>query len=267
MKISKSLAAIKKELRGLDQIEDASHEVTRKSHVIAVMDREADFYELFAKQRAHKRTDILVRAQPNRKLHQEQQDKLFASLMSQEPEAGEVSITIDAQSMRKKISKAPGNPGRKKRIAHCEIRFRELCLKPTLKGKGQEKLVLWGVSIEEKDPEEGAEPVSWKLLTSIKVKDKETALQMLEYYQQRWKMEDFFRVLKSGCKIEKTAFRTRERIERMTAIMSVVAWRMMLMYLLGREVPDSDPKIRVRDDELSFLKRTIFTRTKKSSHP
>jgi hypothetical protein len=51
-------------------------------------------------------------------------------------------------------------------------------------------------------------------------------------------IEDFHRVLKSGCGIEQVAHNTAERIRRAIVINLVIAWRIMLMTLLGQEIPD-----------------------------
>ena len=56
----------------------------------------------------------------------------------------------------------------------------------------------------------------------------------MRHYLQRWRAEDFFRVLKSGCKVGHLAFRTADRLERAIAINAVIAWRLMVMTLLGR---------------------------------
>ena len=66
-------------------------------------------------------------------------------------------------------------------------------------------------------------------------------------------MEDFFRVLKSGCRAEHLGFHSAERHERALAIQAVIAWRLMLMTLLGREVPECDAELLFSDAELRFL--------------
>ena len=67
-------------------------------------------------------------------------------------------------------------------------------------------------------------------------------------------MEDFFRVLKSGCRIEFLLFRTAERLQRAIAINAVIAWRIMVMTLLGRQVPDCEPQLMFADQQLEFLR-------------
>ena len=76
---------------------------------------------------------------------------------------------------------------------------------------------------------------------------------MVGFYLQRWRIEEFFRALKSGCKIEQLAFRSAERMQRAIAINAVIAWRIMLMTRLGRQVPNCQAELMFSDHELLFL--------------
>ncbi len=66
-------------------------------------------------------------------------------------------------------------------------------------------------------------------------------------------MEDFFRVLKSGCKVEKLSLRTSMRLERAITIYCVIAWRILLLVLLGRLVQELDADIYFTETEVRFL--------------
>ena len=75
----------------------------------------------------------------------------------------------------------------------------------------------------------------------------------MRWYVLRWRIEDWHRVLKSGCRIEDLAHKTAERLRRVIAINLVIAWRIMLMTLLGREVPELPAEILFSDIELRTL--------------
>ena len=53
----------------------------------------------------------------------------------------------------------------------------------------------------------------------------------------RWRIADWHCVLKPGCRIERIAYENAGRVRRAIAINLVIAWRIMLMTLLGRETP------------------------------
>ena len=91
------------------------------------------------------------------------------------------------------------------------------------------------------------------LLTTVKIESADVAIECIRWYCLRWRIEDWHRVLKSGCQIEKKGHKTAERLKRSIAINMVIAWRIMLMTLLGREVPGLPPEVLFTDLELEVL--------------
>ena len=73
------------------------------------------------------------------------------------------------------------------------------------------------------------------------------------WYCLRWRIEDWHRVLKSGCAIEALAHKSRTRLERAIAIRLVIGWRIMLMTLLGRTCPTLPAEILFSDIEIEVL--------------
>ena len=226
-----------------------ARELTRRTRLVAVTDREADFFALFDEQRRYGRIDLLVRAQPDRCLEGPARE-LFPALAAGPP-ASCLEIEIEGLTARPKASGPPTRPVRQKRLAVCELRFRRLTLPPTR--RGLEPVDLWCVHLVEAAPLLGEEAVQWRLLTSLPVEDADAATEIVRHYWQRWRIEDFFRVLQSGCRVEHLAFRTADRLQRAVAINSVIAWRLMAMTRLGRQVPDCAAELLFTDSELSFL--------------
>ncbi len=213
------------------------------------MDREADFFELFDAQRRLGTVDVLVRAKHDRRLGTGV-EKLFATLRNA-PADGHVEIDIARVSERPKSSRKPARPARSARVVRAEVHYRELTLPPTI--EGLEPVTLWVVHVRETVPPEGEKPVEWFLLTSVRVECLDAALEAVGHYLRRWRVEDFFRVLKSGCRAENLGFHSAERLERALTIQAVIAWRLMLMTLLGREVPECAAEFLFSDVELRFL--------------
>ncbi len=96
-------------------------------------------------------------------------------------------------------------------------------------------------------------PVEWFLLTTIDIKAVEDAVNCVKWYCLRWRIEDWHRVLKSGCRVENIAHKTAERLRRAIAINLVIAWRIMLMTLLGRETPKLPAEVLFSDLEIEVL--------------
>ena len=69
------------------------------------------------------------------------------------------------------------------------------------------------------------------------------------------RIEDCFRVLDTGFGAQRTAFRTAVRPQRDVAIKSVIAWRLMVLTLLGREVPEQEAELPSTDPESELSAR------------
>ncbi len=222
-----------------------------QTRLCSVMDREADFFELFDEQRRHPRVDLLVRAKHNRTLDGEPR-KLFAAVR-QAPVAARVQVPVPRQSARPKRAKQQARPQRAARTATLAVRYQAVQLRPPPAHRDKAPIALWVIHAVEEHPPPGAEPVEWFLLTTLDIASPDDAVQCLRWYCLRWRIEDWHRVLKSGCRIEALAHQTAERLRRAIAINLVIAWRIMLMTLLGRETPDLPAEVLFSDLELRVL--------------
>ena len=123
--------------RWLDRFSDvarAGREVTGRTRIIHVCEREADCFELFDHQRRHPRVDLLVRAMYDRVL-EPRASKLFATMSAGDPD-GLINVEIDGLAARPKSSRNKARPARRKRLATCEMRFRRVTLPATETMKG-----------------------------------------------------------------------------------------------------------------------------------
>ena len=75
----------------------------------------------------------------------------------------------------------------------------------------------------EENPPPGEKAVEWLLLTSLELKDGITALDIVRYYQLRWQIEIYFKVLKSGCRIEELQLANIDRLKNCIAMYMVIA--------------------------------------------
>jgi hypothetical protein len=113
---------------------------------------------------------------------------------------------------------------------------------------------------EETPPVDGSKPVEWMLLTTIAIENADAAIQVLGYYAKRWRIEDWHRILKTCCRVEEPAHRDSECLMRLVAINMVIAWRIHLMTLLGREVPQLPMELLFSDLEIAVLSRYCQSR-------
>lgn len=202
------------------------------TRMINVGDREGDVYELFqeairAKEVFSASPDVLIRASWNRKL-QNQDSYLWEFL-----DAREVAGTVEIELAR--------NHQRSARRAVLDLRYAQVQLRPPRRCMEAEKLqplTLWAVYAEETKPPKGEEPVSWMLLTTVEIPDCSQAMEALRWYVRRWLIETYFKVLKSGCQIEERQLQAEHRLVNCLAVDCIVAWRILFLTMIGRELPD-----------------------------
>ena len=116
--------------------------------------------------------------------------------------------------------------------------------------------------LEPSAPEE-TKPLEWFLLTTCAIDSIDDAQACLRWYGLRWRIEDWHRVLKTGCRIEDLAHHSAERLERAIAIKLVIAWRIMLMTLVGRACPELPAEVLLSEVEVTVLNAfAIQTRIK-----
>ena len=198
--------------------------------VINIGDREADSYELFLHHRELRAQgagshELLMRCQHDRQLTHDH-DGLFSHLQKQ-PVAAHWSVEV------------PRRPGQKARSATLAIRFTQVRFAPPAhqaKYRGQtEAITLWAVSAQEENPAPGREAICWRLLSTQPVADAAAAITQVRRYSQRWQIELFHKILKSGCRIEERQFESAERIRRCLVLDVIVAARILGMSRAGRD--------------------------------
>jgi hypothetical protein len=119
------------------------------------------------------------------------------------------------------------------------------------------------VLVSELDPPLGVEPIEWLLLTDLPIDTIDEVLCIVDYYGCRWHIEIYFRVLKSGCKVEESQLERGSRFEPYLALNMIVAWRVMYVMMLGRECPDLPCDVVFDDDEW----KAVYATVKKEAPP
>jgi hypothetical protein len=119
------------------------------------------------------------------------------------------------------------------------------------------------VLVTEPNPPQGAEPVEWLLLTSLPIDTIDQVLMIIRYYCGRWHIEIYFRILKSGCKVEESQLETAERFVPYLALCMIVAWRVQYVLMLGRDCPDLPCDVAFDEDEW----KAVYTVVKNQPPP
>ena len=108
---------------------------------------------------------------------------------------------------------------------------------PYLKELSPVPIAMWAVHAVEVDPPTDVEQVEWVLLTSLPVASFDDAWRILGYYEKRWLIEEYHKALKTGCRVERRQLQSKEGLERITALLSVVAVRLLQLKSAARTNP------------------------------
>ena len=119
---------------------------------------------------------------------------------------------------------------------------------------GIEKLTVNVVVVQESNAPKGATEISWILLTSLPVKSFDHAWQVIEDYENRWLVEEYHKVLKTGCSVEMHALRTADRLEPLIGLISVIGVRLFQLKLLGRSQKEATARTHIPSTWLKCLK-------------
>ncbi len=212
-----------------------------QTQLVSITDREGDLYELHdAVQIGPSNLHILVRAQHDRNLECHQ--KLW-SFMGAQP----VARTYTLEVPRRRHQPA--------RQASLELRYAQVSIQAPQVGakKSWPPLRLWAVWAHEPNPPAGVEPLDWMLLTDLPIATADEAYEKVLWYRIRWGIEEWHRVLKTGCNAEGREFETAEHLQRALAFDLITAWRLLACLKIGRALPQLPARLIYTEEELLVL--------------
>lgn len=192
---------------------------------VVVGDRESDVYGLLACVRPE-RVQLLVRSAQNRKVAAS--DTCLHKALQSQPVAGQMVVQV----VRAK--------DREPRQAMCDIRHGEFTLSPPRhadRGVPKVAVKVWAVSVTEHHAPKGQTPVTWILLATWPIQSLKEAVEAARLYSLRWLVERYHFVLKSGCRIEQAQLQAQDRMERLLALYTIVAWRLLSITYRARTDP------------------------------
>ena len=175
--------------RWIDGTARAAEVCAAANNITGVSDRESDIYEHFATRPSN--MHLIVRACQNRHIATTTEDQIgslfpFADDL---PEEGRFTAPI------------PAAPGRKARLAELAVRFSAVTVRKPQNGAARdlpETVNLMLVDVRETSKPKDGEPIHWRLLTTHAVTSLGEARRIVDLYRLRWRIEEYFRTLKSA---------------------------------------------------------------------
>lgn len=214
---------------------------------IDICDRAADNFELYSCQLIN-RHDWIVRAQHvHRKIIGNNRETTLAEFVKSLPNAGSYVLNYrTAQGTRR---------------AKLQVRLGSFLMpapvhkSPRLKEWGITAIAMNVVVVHEIGAKRGVEPLRWILLTSLPVANFEQAWTVIEHYEKRPIVEEFHKALKTGCQVQARKYETHDRLEAITALLSIVATRLLQIRSAARDSPASPASKHVPNGWISMLEK------------
>jgi hypothetical protein len=209
----------KESIRWLDNLRQSTALLGDAARCVHIGDRESDIYELFCTAQ-DAQTHFLLRTCVDRL-------------------AGDGTHTIAAEMAevrckglhRVEVCDRRGNRSE----AILELKFRRIRVLPPIgKQSRYPQLELTVLRATERGKPRGREPINWKLITDLPVTSRASAIEKLQWYAMRWKIETFHKILKSGCRAEQSKLRTAERLVNLLATFCILGWRIFWLTMLNR---------------------------------
>jgi hypothetical protein len=205
--------------------------------LIHTLDRGADNFEVFCHAR-EQRTDWVVRVcQLKRKIISPWgKKKRLRSYLRTLAVAGTYELELRARK------------NQAARTARLEVCYGPLQMPPPthqspyVKRQNPGLIPMWVVWVREVNAPRGVPPIEWVLYTSLPAESFEHAWKVIEYYEKRWLIEEWHKALKTGCRITERQLKTKERLEAMLGLMSVVAVRLLQLKSVARSDPERPAK-------------------------
>jgi len=237
----------KESIRWLENVQQSAALLGDPRRCVHIGDRESDIYELFCVAREAD-THFLIRTCV---------DRLAGD--GNHTIADEMEEVAVKGLHRIEVRDSNGDPDE----AVLEIRYRKVRVLPPIgKQKRYPALTLTVIHAVERGTPKNRKRIEWKLITDLPVASRADAIEKLEWYALRWKIEVFHKILKSGCKAEESKLRTAQRLTNLIAVFCILSWRVFWMTMLNRSTPDALPTLALTATEIAVLDRVVDANSK-----
>ena len=225
---------------------------------IHVMDRGADSYELFAAMLT--RGDrFVVRLNHDRCVVTDDGANHLAAAAPQDRVMGQRQVRLASRAIGDRSPQARRrHPARDGRVATLQFAARRLTvqrphggpvyahLPPTLT---VHVVYAWEIDAPRDEP-----PVVWRLITTEPIDTLEQVLRIVDWYRARWRIEEWFKALKTGCAYEKRQLTSLRTLLIALALLAPIAWQLLLLRHAARDFRDAGASVALSDRQLHLLR-------------
>ena len=250
--------------RWLQQMHAVADAGFRREKVIHVADRESDSYATLTALSAGEHRFVLRMSKDRRLL---QKTPIGARKVAEAMRSVETKVERDVPLCRR-ISEGRNplacklHPSRDSRIASLSIGAQRVTFdRPKhLKTVGlPDSYSVNIVRVWEPDPPAGDAPIEWLLLTSEPIDTVAQLEKVVDHYRARWVIEEFFKALKSECKLEERQLESYHSLRNALAVFMPIAWTLLRLRSTARQSPDAPATAALDADEVHVLRAIART--------
>lgn len=243
--------------KAIEQVTQLTKDL-KETKIIHIMDREGDIYEVFS-EALNLEQSFIIRVKHNRRVNKSSRGadngQLLTEVFAATKPLGIVDMIVNARD------ETGGNRSAKVEIKAVKVKIPAPRAKSNnihrFTNKDLEQTVIW---VREIDFDEDTKPIDWKLITNVDISSSDEVLICIDYYCKRWHIEVFFRILKTGCRVEECRFSTAEKIKVFVILLLIVAWHIHRLTLLTRILPKANPDIVFTKREQTILSKLVLRR-------
>jgi hypothetical protein len=96
-------------------------------------------------------------------------------------------------------------------------------------------------------------PIEWLLMTSEPIGTAQEAATVIDHYRGRWRIEEFFKALKTGCAFEQRQSESLETLLVVLGLLAPIAWQMLALRSLTHEEPNAPAETVLRATQIAAL--------------
>ena len=231
---------------------------------IHVMDREGDSYELLAALTAAQDRWIIRLHYDRQVTHAAGSAALrLGELRSQLPVLMTEPVTVAPRRAENRVQRltAPAREGRVATVSFAASPVTVPCPRDHRRSTLPATVTAHVIFGWEATPPAGDAPVAWWLLTNEPIDTVDQVRQIVQWYRTRWLIEEFFKCLKTGCAYEKRQLESLDTLLVALALLAPIAWQLLLMRHLARDLPERDATVALTTRQLMILRATPVGRT------
>jgi len=232
----------KESVRWLQNVRQSTANLGDAFRCVHIGDRESDIYELFCECESLGTNFV------------------FRTCVDRRAEDGERTVyeVMEEQRVKGVHRIAVRDDKDKPSVAVLEIKYARITVCPPIgKEKRYGNLELTVIHATERGTPKNRDRIEWRLVTNLLIRNRSDAIEKLEWYALRWKIEMFHKVLKSGCRAEDSRLRTADRLANLIAMLCILAWRVLWLTMMNRTSPDLPAKLVFTETEISLLDHLV----------